>query len=214
MEQSLEKWWAERENECWWKLQWGWTRGNIIRYSVTPPCSIYSTPSATCTFLSLSLFKKRWKTEREEERQSDCTWKREAEKHEEGWRGTGLRVCGRSSSPRCAAHRAHCLVTHVVHSNREPELVCVCVLTCVFRVHAHTCCVSTACEEPGCERRVWNEALLCSLSLLKCHWRGCNANVVQTSISVRAHLRYKIMLFSLRDQCDISFRLRRLNGSS
>lgn len=100
-EQSSEKRWAERENECWWKLQWGWRRGNIIRYSVTPPCSIYSTPSATCTFLSLSLFKNWWKTEREEERQSDCTWKREAEEHEERWRGSGLRVCGRSSSPRC-----------------------------------------------------------------------------------------------------------------
>lgn len=187
-------------------------RGNIIRYSVTPPCSIYSTPSATCTFLSLSLFKKRWKTGRKGEWQSDCTWKREAEKHEERWRGTGLRACGRSSSPRCVAHRAHCLVTHVAHSNREPELVCVCVLTCVFHVQARTRCVSAVCEEPGCERRVWNEASLCSLSLLKCHWRGCNANVVQTSISVRAHLRYKIMLFSLRDKCDISFRLRHLNG--
>lgn len=48
-----------------------------------PPWSIYSASSATCTFLSLSLFKKRRKTERAEERRSACTWKREAEERGE-----------------------------------------------------------------------------------------------------------------------------------
>lgn len=45
----------ERENECWWKVAVGENERNVVRYSVTPPCSIYSRPPATCTFLSLCL---------------------------------------------------------------------------------------------------------------------------------------------------------------
>lgn len=47
-------------------------------------------------------------------------------------RGMGLYVRGRSSSPRCIAHRAQCLVTHVVHSicDQKAEVVCVCSCAC------------------------------------------------------------------------------------
>lgn len=107
-------------------------------------------------------------------------------------------MCGCSSSPRCVSH---CLVTHVARSNREPKLVCVCALTCVFRVRAPRRCMSTACEEPvcvkaGCEMKNYSALK----SLLKCHQRGRNANAAQASVSVRACLSYTIMLvFPLTD---------------
>lgn len=124
----------------------------------------------------------------------------------------GLYVRGRSSSPRCIAHCAQCLVTHVVHNicDQEAELVrvyvCahvhVCASACLLCVCVHVhgvCpqCVRRLCLNVGCEMKHYSALQ----SLFKCQGRVYNTKSVPTSFSLRIDVRYKIMLFWLCDKC-------------
>lgn len=115
---------------------------HYILYSFTPPLSIYSISSVSAFFSSFLHLKKRKQRQiergRNDERDRERLYseKRAAKERGKRWRGMGLYMRGRSSSPRCIAHRAQCLVTHVVHNicDQEAELVCVCLCVSV-RVH-------------------------------------------------------------------------------